>query len=76
METITDAFAATLALAADGRGRFAAAQPLQSWPGIVHGGGLVALLDEAAAALGRAAGPRMLEGRLTSSVPIETALPL
>jgi hypothetical protein len=76
VETIADAFAATLALAADGRGRFAAAQPLQSWPGIVHGGGLVALLDEAAATLGRAAGPRMLEGRLTSSVPIGTALPL
>lgn len=76
METIADAFASTLALAADGRGRFAAAQPLQSWPGIVHGGGLVALLDEAAAALGRPAGPRMLDGRLTSSVPIETALPL
>lgn len=36
----------------------------------------MALLDEAAAALGRPAGARVLEGRLTSSVPIETALPL
>ena len=65
-----------MALARDGRGRFAAPQPLQSWPGIVHGGGLVALLDEAAASLGRPAGPRVLEGRLTSPVPIETPLPL
>jgi hypothetical protein len=65
-----------VALGRDGHGRFAAPQPLQSWPGIVHGGGLVALLDEAAAPLGRPAGPRLLEGRLTSSVPIETQLPL
>jgi len=49
---------------------------LQSWPGIVHGGCLVALVDAAAARLGRALGPRRLEGRLTSSVPVETALDL
>jgi acyl-coenzyme A thioesterase PaaI-like protein len=49
---------------------------LQSWPGIIHGGGLVALLDAAARALGAGDGPRRLEGRLTSSVPIETALDL
>ena len=42
----------------------------------MHGGGLVALIDEAAVALGRSPGPRALEGRLTASVPIETALPL
>jgi hypothetical protein len=36
----------------------------------------VACLDVAAASLGRSAGPRLLEGRLTSSVPIETALAL
>jgi len=49
---------------------------LQSWPGIVHGGCLVALVDAAAARLGRPAGPRRLDGRLTSSVPTETALDL
>lgn len=37
---------------------------------------MVALIDEAAVALGRLPGPRALEGRLTSSVPIETALTL
>jgi len=49
---------------------------LQSWPGIVHGGCLVALVDAVAGRLGRSAGPRRIEGRLTSSVPIETALDL
>src|SRR5713226_1771988 len=49
---------------------------LKSSPGIVHGGGLVALLDAAARALASGDGPRRLEGRLTSSVPIETALDL
>ena len=64
-------------LGGDGRGRFRAPALLQSWPGIVHGGGLVALLDVAARALAPApTGPRRLEGRLTSSVPIETALDL
>jgi len=42
----------------------------------VHGGCLVALVDAAAERLGRAPGPRRIEGRLTSSVPIETALDL
>jgi len=42
----------------------------------VHGGCLVALVDAAAERLGRATGPRRIEGRLTSSVPIETALDL
>lgn len=50
--------------------------PLQSWPGIVHGGCLVALVDAAAGRLGGSAGPRRVEGRLTASVPIETALDL
>jgi len=49
---------------------------LQSWPGIVHGGGLLGLLDTAATALGSAAAPRTLEGRLNSSVPIDTPLDL
>jgi len=49
---------------------------LQSWPGVVHGGCLVALVDAVAGRLGRSAGPRRIEGRLTSSVPIETALDL
>ena len=42
----------------------------------MHGGCLVALLDAAAARIGGSAGPRRVEGRLTSSVPIETALDL
>lgn len=49
---------------------------LQSWPGIVHGGGLVAILDAATRALGMPAAPRVVEGRITSSVPIATALSL
>ncbi|MGH7385145.1 MAG: PaaI family thioesterase, partial [Candidatus Rokuibacteriota bacterium] len=49
---------------------------LQSWPGIVHGGGLVALLDAAAAARGPEDRPRRIEARLTSSVPLETVLDL
>ena len=49
---------------------------MQSWPGIVHGGCLVALVDAATERLGGGAGPRRIEGRLTSSVPIETALDL
>jgi len=49
---------------------------LQSWPGIVHGGCLVALVDAVAGRLGRSAGPRRIEARLTSSVPVETALDL
>jgi hypothetical protein len=57
-------------------GHFEAPRQLQSWPGIVHGGCLVALLDDAAARLGRVPGPRRVEGRLTSSVPTETALAL
>ena len=43
---------------------------------MVHGGCLVALVDGAAARLGRAPGPRRVGGRLTSSVPTETALDL
>lgn len=42
----------------------------------MHGGCLVALMDAAALRLGRAPGPRRVDGRLTSSVPIETALDL
>jgi hypothetical protein len=42
----------------------------------VHGGCLVALVDHAAARLGGVQGPRRVDGRLTSSVPIETALDL
>lgn len=74
--TIGDVLTAAARLGPDGRGRFFAPAPLQSWPGIVHGGGLVALLDGAARALGRADRPRRIEGRLTSSVPIETSLDL
>lgn len=67
---------AAATLAANGRGRFLAPLPLQSWPGIVHGGGLVACLDAAAAGLGRPSGLRRVDGRLTSSIPTETALAL
>jgi hypothetical protein len=72
---VGDVLAAAATLAADGRGRLHAPPVLQSWPGIVHGGGLVALLD-AAAARGREPGPRRIEGRLTASVPIDTPLHL
>ncbi|MEX2224363.1 MAG: hypothetical protein WEG40_21470 [Candidatus Rokuibacteriota bacterium] len=75
-ETVADVMAAAARLEPDGRGRFLASPLLQSWPGIVHGGGLVALLDSAAVALGRDHGPRRIEGRLTSSVPIEAPLDL
>jgi hypothetical protein len=60
----------------DGRGRFLAPASLQSWPGIVHGGGLAALLDGASRSLGSGDGPRRIEARLTTSVPIERALDL
>ena len=75
-ETIGDVLAAAARLGPDGRGRFFAPARLQSWPGIVHGGGLVALLDAAARALGPDDRPRRIEGRLTASVPIETPLDL
>jgi hypothetical protein len=71
---VADVMAAAAQLRPDGRGRFRAPPALQSWPGIVHGGGLVALLDTAARALGGDDRPRHLEGRLTSSVPIDTPL--
>lgn len=74
--TVGDVIAAAAALESNGRGRFLAPPLLQSWPGIVHGGGLVALLDSAGAALGADHAPRRIEARLTSSVPLETALGL
>ena len=49
---------------------------LQSWPGIVHGGGLVAILDAATRVLGIPDAARVVEGRLTASVPIATELVL
>jgi hypothetical protein len=74
--TIADALSGAASITASGRGRLLAPAPLQSWPGIVHGGALVALFDSAAAAFGRAPVPRTIEGRLTSSVPIDTPLVL
>jgi hypothetical protein len=74
--TIGVALAGAVRLGGDGRGRFHASSELSSWPGIVHGGGLVAALDEAAARLGGPTGARRIEGRLTSSVPVETPLDL
>ena len=73
---VGDVMAVAAKLESDGRGRFLAPPLLQSWPGIVHGGGLVALLDSAAAALGSDHAPRRIEGRLTSSVPLDTPLAL
>jgi hypothetical protein len=73
-DTIARAFEQALHLPGAGPGRMEAPRLLQSWPGIVHGGCLVALLDAAAARLGRPPGPRRLEGRLTSSVPTESVL--
>ena len=76
LDAIADILAAAARLESDGRGRLLAPQRLQSWPGIVHGGGLVALLDSAARAMGGATGPWTVHGRLTASVPTETALEL
>jgi hypothetical protein len=73
-DTIARAFEQALHLPGAGSGRLEAPRLLQSWPGIVHGGCLVALVDAAAARLGRPPGPRRLEGRLTASVPTESAL--
>jgi hypothetical protein len=74
--TIGAALAGAVRLDSDGRGRFHASTELSSWPGIVHGGGLVAALDEASARIGGPAGARRIEGRLTSSVPVDTPLEL
>jgi hypothetical protein len=74
--TVAEVLAAAARLAPDGRGRLLAPPSLQSWPGIVHGGGLVALIDAAACARVGADQPRHLEARLTSSVPLETPLDL
>jgi len=74
--TIAGALASAVTLARPGRGLFRAPQRLQSWPGIVHGGGLLAALDAGASRAGLASGPRLLEGRLTASVPVETELDL
>ena len=63
-------------LGPDGRGRFLAPASLQSWPGIVHGGALAALLDVASRPLAGDEPPRRIEARLTSSVPLERPLDL
>jgi len=73
-DTVAEAFAQALQLSGVGSGRLEAPRLLQSWPGIVHGGCLVAFVDAAAAQLGRPPGPRRLEGRLTASVPTESVL--
>ena len=59
-------------------GRFEPGAELQSWPGIVHGGGLVAAMDAAARRLGGrdGDGARRIEARLTASVPIGGPLEL
>jgi hypothetical protein len=73
---VAEVLSAAARLDADGRGQFLAPASLQSWPGIVHGGGLAALLDAAARPLAFDGAPRRVEARLTSSVPIERALDL
>jgi hypothetical protein len=75
-ERVADVLSAAARLPADGRGRFLAPASLQSWPGIVHGGGVAALLDAASRSLAPDERPRRIEARLTSSVPIERALDL
>jgi hypothetical protein len=75
METIGHTIdAAVRVTSREGGGGLHVPPVLQSWPGIVHGGAVVALLDAAATRLGVAAGPRLLEGRLTSSLPLATDL--
>jgi hypothetical protein len=74
MTLIEDVLSGSVTLAPEGRGRFRAVAELSSWPGIVHGGGLVALLDAAADRLIPASRARVIEGRLTSSVPTEDDL--
>jgi len=75
-DTVADALDGAIRLEADGRGNVRAPLRLQSWPGIVHGGAVLALFDAAATALGAPAGPRTIEGRLTSPVPIDAPLEL
>lgn len=76
MDTIAAALTAAVDLAAEGRGRLRASPRLQSWPGIVHGGGMAALFDAVTSRLATAAAPRIVEARLTSSVPTDVALSL
>lgn len=75
MDSIVRALSDAVRIAGE-RGTLHAEPDLQSWPGIVHGGAVVALLDVAAARLGIADGPRTIEGRLTASLPLDTALGL
>jgi hypothetical protein len=75
-ERVADVMREAARLGDDGRGGFLAPASLQSWPGIVHGGGLAALLDAASRSLGSGDRPRRIEARLTSSVPIERELDL
>ncbi len=72
MGTIARVLERAVSIASPGRGELNVPRALQSWPGIVHGGAVVALLDAAAARLGVPDGPRGLEGRLTSSLSPET----
>jgi hypothetical protein len=76
LDTIAQAFDRALALSDDGRTRLEGPSVLQSWPGIVHGGCLVALVDAAAGAQAEARARVGSKDGLTSSVPIETALDL
>jgi hypothetical protein len=73
---VADVMSAAVRWQTGGRGRLLAPAALQSWPGIVHGGALAALLDIASRTLAADEGPRRIEARLTSSVPIERALDL
>jgi len=76
LESIAEVLEAAVRLAPAGPRGLSAPRALQSWPGIVHGGAVVALLDAAASRLGIVSGPRFLEGRLTSSLPLEKELGL
>jgi hypothetical protein len=76
VNTIGAALTAAVEVATEGHARLQASPLLQSWPGIVHGGGMVALFDSVATRLGGAPAPRIIEARLTSSVPTGVVLSL
>ena len=76
MDSIGAALTAAAEVPAEGHAPLHASPLLQSWPGIVHGGGMVALFDSVATRLGAASASRTIDARLTSSVPTGVALSL
>jgi hypothetical protein len=76
VKTIGHAVKAAIRLADQHCGQLRVSPALQSWPGIVHGGAVVAVLDAVAIRLGVTGRARIVEGRLTSSLPPDTDLEL